>query len=169
MPLKLLIWTRDDGTAYLSYNTSESLAARHTLSPAETEVLNIVADIAGAVRLLMSGEDEISTYKEGAEQHPVTMRLLPAQRDNPALLTRLLVPSSRLGLIRLDSVARLERDHVSLLAALCDLEQERTAALLYRMVQAPQTPCSHPRCVPVRLSSSRRKSARVMRTATVRS
>jgi hydrophobic/amphiphilic exporter-1 (mainly G- bacteria), HAE1 family len=68
-----------------------------------------VADIAGAVRLLMSGEDEISTYKEGAEQYPVTMRLLPAQRDNPALLTRLLVPSSRLGLIRLDSVARLER------------------------------------------------------------
>ena len=30
-----------------------------------------VSDIAGAVRLLMSGEDEISTYKEGSEQYPV--------------------------------------------------------------------------------------------------
>ncbi|MCC6862150.1 MAG: efflux RND transporter permease subunit [Bryobacterales bacterium] len=68
-----------------------------------------VADIAGAVRLSMSGEDQISTYKEGSEQYPVTIRLMPAQRDNPAVLSRLLVPSSKLGLIRLDSVARLER------------------------------------------------------------
>ncbi len=68
-----------------------------------------VSDIAGAVRLLMSGEDEISTYKEGSEQYPVTMRLTPGQRDNPAALSRLLVPSARLGLIRLDSIAKLER------------------------------------------------------------
>ncbi len=68
-----------------------------------------VSDIAGAVRLLMSGEDEISTYKEGSEQYPVTMRLMPGQRDNPAALSRLLVPSARLGLIRLDSIAKLER------------------------------------------------------------
>jgi HAE1 family hydrophobic/amphiphilic exporter-1 len=68
-----------------------------------------VSDIANAVRLLMSGEDEISTFKEGAEQYPVTMRLLPHQRDDPAILSRLLVPSARLGLIRLDSVAKLER------------------------------------------------------------
>jgi HAE1 family hydrophobic/amphiphilic exporter-1 len=68
-----------------------------------------VADIAGAVRLLMSGEDQISTFKEGSEQYPVTMRLLPGQRDNPAALSRLLVPSARLGLVRLDSVAKLER------------------------------------------------------------
>ena len=68
-----------------------------------------VADIAGAVRLLMSGEDQISTFKEGSEQYPVTMRLLPEQRDNPAALSRLMVPSARLGLIRLDSVAKLER------------------------------------------------------------
>jgi len=68
-----------------------------------------VADIAGAVRLLMSGEDQISTYKEGSEQYPVTMRLQPGQRDDPAVLSRLLVPSSKLGLIRLDSIARLDR------------------------------------------------------------
>ncbi|MEO7648984.1 MAG: efflux RND transporter permease subunit, partial [Bryobacteraceae bacterium] len=68
-----------------------------------------VSDIAGAVRLLMSGEDQISTFKEGAEQYPVTIRLMPAQRDDPNALSRLLVPSTKLGLIRLDSVAHLER------------------------------------------------------------
>jgi len=68
-----------------------------------------VTDIAGAVRLLMSGEDQISTYKEESEQYPVTMRLRGAQRDDPTVLSRLLVPSAKLGLIRLDSVAKLER------------------------------------------------------------
>ena len=68
-----------------------------------------VADISGAVRLLMSGEDQISTYKEASEQYPVTMRLLPEQRDDPEMLGRLMVPSAKLGLIRLDSIAKLER------------------------------------------------------------
>jgi len=67
-----------------------------------------VADIAGAVRLLMSGEDQISTFKEGSEQYPVMMRLLPQQRDNPEVLGRLLVPSGARGLVRLDSIAKLE-------------------------------------------------------------
>src|SRR5258708_22624244 len=34
---------------------------------------------------------------------------MPGQRDDPAALSRLLVPSAKLGLIRLDSVAHLER------------------------------------------------------------
>jgi len=68
-----------------------------------------VSDISGTVRLLMSGDDQISTFKEGPEQYPVTMRLLPGQRDDPNALSRLLIPSSKLGLIRLDSVAKLER------------------------------------------------------------
>ncbi len=68
-----------------------------------------VTDIAGAVRLLMSGEDQISTFKEDSEQYYVTMRLRGAQRDDPAALSRLLIPSAKLGLIRLDSVAHLDR------------------------------------------------------------
>ncbi len=67
-----------------------------------------VSDIGGAVRLLMSGEDQISTFKEGSEQYPVMMRLLPGQRNNPEALSRLLVPSAKQGLIRLDAVAKLE-------------------------------------------------------------
>ena len=68
-----------------------------------------VSDVAGAVRLLMSGEDQISTYKEESEQYPVTVRLKPSQRDDPNSLGRLLIPSARQGLIRLDSIAKLER------------------------------------------------------------
>jgi HAE1 family hydrophobic/amphiphilic exporter-1 len=68
-----------------------------------------VSDIAGAVRLLMSGDDEISTFKEASEQYPVMMRLMPGQRDDQEVLSRLLVPSAKLGLIRLDSIAKLER------------------------------------------------------------
>ncbi|HEY3443940.1 MAG TPA: efflux RND transporter permease subunit [Paludibaculum sp.] len=68
-----------------------------------------VADVASAVRLMMSGDDEISTYKELGEQYPVTIRLMPGQRDDTQVLSRLLVPSAKLGLIRLDSIAKLER------------------------------------------------------------
>ncbi len=68
-----------------------------------------VSDIASAVRLMMSGEDQISTFKEDSEQYMVTMRLLPHQRDNPEVLKRLLVPSAKQGLIRLDSIATVER------------------------------------------------------------
>ena len=68
-----------------------------------------VSDIATAVRLLMSGEDQISTFKEESEQYPVMIRLAPGQRDDPEILSRLLVPSAKLGLIRLDSIAKLER------------------------------------------------------------
>ncbi len=68
-----------------------------------------VSDIASAVRLLMSGEDQVSTFKEDSEQYPVTIRLENVQRDDPKALSRLLVPSARQGLIRLDSVAQLER------------------------------------------------------------
>ncbi|MFO0283313.1 MAG: efflux RND transporter permease subunit [Acidobacteriota bacterium] len=67
-----------------------------------------VSDVANSVRLLMSGEDQISTFKEDSEQYPVMMRLLPGQRDDKNVLSRLLVPSAK-GLIRLDSIASLEQ------------------------------------------------------------
>lgn len=68
-----------------------------------------VADVARAVRLMFSGDDEISTYKEGDEQYMVTMQLLPDQRNNPEMLARLMVPSSKLGQTRLDNLATVTR------------------------------------------------------------
>jgi HAE1 family hydrophobic/amphiphilic exporter-1 len=67
------------------------------------------ADIASAVRLMIAGEDEISTYKEGDEQYPVTMQLLPEQQKNPSVLTRLMIPSTKIGQTRLDNIAAIER------------------------------------------------------------
>ncbi len=68
-----------------------------------------MTDISSTVRLLYSGQDEISTFKEGSEQYPVTIMLLPQQRDNPAVLSRLMVPSERVGQVRLESVASVQR------------------------------------------------------------
>ena len=68
-----------------------------------------MTDISDAVRLFYSGEDEITRFKEGSEQYPVTMQLLPEQRDNPDVLNRMMVPSSKLGQVRLESVATIGR------------------------------------------------------------
>ena len=54
-------------------------------------------------------------------------------------------------------------------ACTANTRHDRTASPSSRTVQAPHTPCSHPRCVPVRPQSSRRASARSLRGSTVRS
>ena len=59
-----------------------------------------MTDISDAVRLFYSGEDEITRFKEGSEQYPVTMQLLQEQRDNPDVLARMMVPSTKLGQVR---------------------------------------------------------------------
>jgi hydrophobic/amphiphilic exporter-1 (mainly G- bacteria), HAE1 family len=68
-----------------------------------------MTDISDAVRLFYSGEDEITRFKEGSEQYPVTMQLLQQQRDNPDVLARMMVPSSKLGQVRLENVASIVR------------------------------------------------------------
>ncbi len=68
-----------------------------------------MTDVGSTVRLMFSGQDEISTFKEGSEQYPVTMQLLPEQRDNPAVLGRLMVPSAKVGQVRLDNIAIIRR------------------------------------------------------------
>lgn len=66
------------------------------------------ADVASAVRLMISGEDQISTYKEGDEQYDVTMQLLPEQQKDRDVLARLMIPSTKVGQVRLDSIASIE-------------------------------------------------------------
>src|SRR2546425_3049791 len=67
------------------------------------------ADVATAVRLMIAGEDEISTYKEADEQYPVTMQLLPEQQKDPLVLARLMIPSTKVGQVRLDNIAAVHR------------------------------------------------------------
>ncbi|HEY3120544.1 MAG TPA: efflux RND transporter permease subunit [Vicinamibacteria bacterium] len=66
-------------------------------------------DVATAVRLMISGEDQVSTYKEGDEQYPVTIQLVPEQQRDPQILARLMIPSAKVGQVRLDNVATIER------------------------------------------------------------
>ncbi|MEN3333493.1 MAG: hydrophobic/amphiphilic exporter (mainly bacteria), family [Blastocatellia bacterium] len=67
------------------------------------------ADVATAVRLMISGEDQISVYKEGDEQYDVTMQLLPEQQKDRAVLARLMIPSAKVGQVRLDNIATIEQ------------------------------------------------------------
>jgi HAE1 family hydrophobic/amphiphilic exporter-1 len=68
-----------------------------------------IGDVARAVRLMISGTDQISSYKEGDQQYDVTMQLIPEQQKNPEVLARLMIPSGRQGLVRLDSIATIQR------------------------------------------------------------
>ncbi len=67
------------------------------------------SDVASAVRLLMSGEDEITTYREAGEQYPVKLMLDEKQRSDRDILARLMVPSSKLEQVRIDNVANITR------------------------------------------------------------
>ena len=68
-----------------------------------------VADVSNSLRLMVSGQDRISTYREGDNQYDVKMVLQENQRTDPAVLSRLMIPSSTQGQVRLDSFATLER------------------------------------------------------------
>jgi HAE1 family hydrophobic/amphiphilic exporter-1 len=68
-----------------------------------------MSTIGGLLRLMVSGDDEISTYREGAEQYPVKMRVLEEQRRDIETVGKLTVPSSTAGAIRIDNIARFER------------------------------------------------------------
>jgi len=68
-----------------------------------------MTDVASTVRLMYSGQDQISTFKEGSEQYPVTMQLVPEQRDDLNVLAQLMVPSAKQGQVRLESLSTIER------------------------------------------------------------
>jgi len=67
-----------------------------------------MATIGNVLRLAVSGDDEISFYKEGVEQYPVKVRVLENQRRDIDEIGRLTVPSAT-GPVRIDNIARLER------------------------------------------------------------
>jgi HAE1 family hydrophobic/amphiphilic exporter-1 len=67
-----------------------------------------MATIGNTLRLAVSGDDQISFFKEGQEQYPVKVRVLENQRRDMAEIGRLTVPSAT-GPVRIDNLARLER------------------------------------------------------------
>ena len=83
---------------------------RVTLDRARAAELGVRAsDVASAVRLMMSGEDEITTYREAGEQYPVKIMLDEKQRGDREILSRLMAPSSKLEQVRIDNIADVTR------------------------------------------------------------
>jgi HAE1 family hydrophobic/amphiphilic exporter-1 len=66
-----------------------------------------MATIGNTLRLAVSGDDEISFYKEGQERYPVKLRVLEHQRRDAQEIGRLTVPSAT-GPVRIDNIARVE-------------------------------------------------------------
>jgi HAE1 family hydrophobic/amphiphilic exporter-1 len=64
-----------------------------------------IGDAAEALRLLVGG-DQITTYNEGSEQYEVHLRARAEDRSTQAAIATLTVPSSRLGSVPLENVAR---------------------------------------------------------------
>jgi hydrophobic/amphiphilic exporter-1 (mainly G- bacteria), HAE1 family len=67
-----------------------------------------MSTIGNTLRLAVSGDDQISYFKEGQEQYPVKIRVLEGQRGDIEQIGRLTVPSAT-GPVRIDNIARLER------------------------------------------------------------
>jgi HAE1 family hydrophobic/amphiphilic exporter-1 len=65
-----------------------------------------ISDVAQSLRLLVGG-DQISTYNEGGEQYEVHVRASEGFRADAGGISKLNVPSTRVGSVGLDSVAKL--------------------------------------------------------------
>jgi hydrophobic/amphiphilic exporter-1 (mainly G- bacteria), HAE1 family len=68
-----------------------------------------VNDIARTLRTMISGEEDITKYKEGDELYEVRLRVRPDQRVNANAIGGLMIPTSQGRLVRLDNVALVER------------------------------------------------------------
>ena len=67
-----------------------------------------VASIANAMRILVGGDDQVTTYKEGDDRYDVLLRVDKRFRNSAAAMERLYLPSASLGNVPISSVARLE-------------------------------------------------------------
>jgi hydrophobic/amphiphilic exporter-1 (mainly G- bacteria), HAE1 family len=66
-------------------------------------------DVALALRLMISGEQDITKYKEGDELYEVRLRVRPEQRKSVESISGLMIPAAGGHLVRLDNVARIDR------------------------------------------------------------
>jgi HAE1 family hydrophobic/amphiphilic exporter-1 len=68
------------------------------------------ADISNSLRLMVGGDDEVSRFRDDklAEDYDVEIRLAGADRSSAAMVNKLYVPSSKVGMVRIDSVMRMK-------------------------------------------------------------
>ncbi|MCC6537063.1 MAG: efflux RND transporter permease subunit, partial [Bryobacterales bacterium] len=70
--------------------------------------LNVsVGSIASAMRTLVAGDQQATTYREGDDRYDVQLRVRREFRDSPDVLSHLFVPSTSIGNVPLANVAQL--------------------------------------------------------------
>ena len=68
-----------------------------------------MATVGSTLRLMVAGDDEISTYREAGEQYPVKIRVNEEQRRDIDTIGKLTVASATGTPVRIDNIARLRR------------------------------------------------------------
>src|SRR5437667_1059225 len=68
-----------------------------------------MSTVGNTLRLMVAGDDQISTYREGIEQYPVKIRVLESQRRDIETIGKLTVASVTGAPVRIDNIARMER------------------------------------------------------------
>ena len=68
-----------------------------------------MATVGNTLRLMVAGDDEISTYREAGEQYPVKMRVVESQRRDIDAVGKLTVQSMTGNPVRIDNIAHLRR------------------------------------------------------------
>jgi HAE1 family hydrophobic/amphiphilic exporter-1 len=67
-----------------------------------------VASIATAIRTLIAGDEQVTTFREGDDRYDVGLRVTEEFRRSPDAMSRLYVPSSKVGNVPLANVASLQ-------------------------------------------------------------
>ena len=69
------------------------------------------SDIATSLRVMVGGDEEASRFHDPLinEDYDVQLRLMEGDRSDPGTISRLYVPSSRGGLVRLDNLVQINR------------------------------------------------------------
>ncbi|MEP7342373.1 MAG: efflux RND transporter permease subunit [Acidobacteriota bacterium] len=72
-------------------------------------------DIANALRLMVGGDDRVSRFRDETmnEDYDVQLRLKRDDRKDEEAISQLFVPSTKIGLVRLDSVVNLRESNSS--------------------------------------------------------
>ncbi len=70
------------------------------------------SDIATGLQLMVGGDDQVTRFRDASvnEEYDVELRLSDRDRSDAATISRLYVPSSRGGLIRLDNLVTIKED-----------------------------------------------------------
>jgi HAE1 family hydrophobic/amphiphilic exporter-1 len=70
------------------------------------------SDIATSLRVMVGGDEEASRFRDPSvnEDYDVQLRLMEGDRSDVGTISRLYVPSSRGGLVRLDNLVKIQRE-----------------------------------------------------------